>query len=138
NYFIVKEVMVNTMYALDLKAMAKLCHYVSDPDELKYEALSKQVTGRIMELMYDRETVAFYDVYGHQNKQSKVLTFTIALPLLLNETDDATAATLISRHFLNESEFALPFPIPSTAKSEAAFSPSESKFLWRGPTWMLT
>ncbi|MGV9204890.1 MAG: MGH1-like glycoside hydrolase domain-containing protein, partial [Promethearchaeia archaeon] len=31
-----------------------------------------------------------------------------------------------------------PYPVPSTAKSEVTFDPTESRLLWRGPTWPCT
>src|SRR5687768_14979491 len=87
--------------------------------------------------MYDEETAAFYDVYGRDNKQSKVLTFTIAMPILLEEVPKKIAVEILKRHFLNKEEFNLKYPIPSVARTEPSFSPFESKFLWRGPTWIV-
>src|SRR4029077_5989079 len=88
-------------------------------------------------IMFDEKELAFFDVYRKENKQSKVLTFTIALPLLLEDATEDLGRALLQKHFLNENEFALPYPVPSLAKNEPAFDASESKFLWRGPTWIL-
>jgi glycogen debranching enzyme len=85
--------------------------------------------------MYDPATEAFYDVYGKDNKQLKVLTFTIALPVILKEVSQETARRILQRHFLNADEFDLPYPIPSVAKCEPSFNPGASRYLWRGPTW---
>jgi glycogen debranching enzyme len=133
--FIVKETLFNTMYVQDLRALGKLCEIINDKDADKYEALAHKAADRIMEVMYDEESAAFYDVYGPENKKLKVLTFTIALPILMKEVSKDIAHEIITRHFLNEEEFNLPYPIPSVAKCEPSFSPFESKFLWRGPTW---
>jgi glycogen debranching enzyme len=137
NYFIVKETLFNTMYVQDLRALAKLCDLVKDKDASKYSQLAGKVAMRILEIMYDKETAAFYDVYGRDNKQAKVLTFTIAMPTLLEEVPKKIAIEILERHFLNKDEFDLPYPIPSVAKNEPSFSPFESKFLWRGPTWIV-
>ena len=87
--------------------------------------------------MYDEETAAFYDVYGRENKMAKVLTFTIAMPILLEEVPEKIAVEILKRHFLNKEEFNLTYPIPSVARTEPSFSPFKSKFLWRGPTWIV-
>jgi glycogen debranching enzyme len=135
NVFIVKETLFNTMYVQDLRALAELCAITKDKDEKKYEALASKVANRIIELMYDEESAAFYDVYGPENKKLKVLTFTIALPILMKEVPEKIALEILKRHFLNEEEFDLTYPIPSVAKIEPSFHPYESRCLWRGPTW---
>jgi glycogen debranching enzyme len=137
NYFIVKETLLNTMYVQDLRALAKLCLLAKDKDAEKYEKLASKAANRILELMYDEETAAFYDVYGPENKKAKVLTFTIGIPILLEEVPKKMSIEILKRHFLNEEEFNLPYPIPSVAKSDPSFSPFETKFLWRGPTWIV-
>lgn len=135
NVFIVKETLFNTMYVQDLRALAELCATVKDKDAEKYEELAHKAAKRIIEIMYDEESAAFYDVYGPENKKLKVLTFTIALPILIKEVSDTIAQQILKRHFFNEDEFNLPYPIPSVARSEPSFNPYESKYLWRGPTW---
>lgn len=135
NVFIVKETLFNTMYVQDLRALATLCTLAGDKDAEKYEALAKKAASRLIQIMYDEESAAFYDVYGPENKKLKVLTFTIALPILLKEVSKETAREILTRHFLNEEEFNLQYPIPSVARTEPSFHPYESKFLWRGPTW---
>jgi len=136
NYFKVKEVLFNTLYALDMKSLAQLCYEANDSDAMKYQNLAERVSSRIMEIMYNDEDAAFYDVYGENNIQLKSLTFSIGIPLLLDEVSQETGTEILQRHFLNKEEFNLTFSIPSTAKSDPAFVPTESKFLWRGPTWI--
>jgi glycogen debranching enzyme len=135
NVFIVKETLLNTMYVQDLRALSELCRIAKDDDAEKFEALAHKAANRIIEIMYDEESAAFYDVYGPENKKLKVLTFTIALPILMKEVSKEMAHEILTRHFLNEEEFNLNYPISSVAKSEPSFYPYESKFLWRGPTW---
>lgn len=135
NVFIVKETLFNTMYVQDLRALSKLCELFGDKDAAKYEALAHKVAQRMIELMYDEETAAFYDVYGPENTKLKVLTFTIGLPILMKEVSKKIANEILTRHFLNKDEFYLDYPIPSVAKSEPSFNPHDSRLLWRGPTW---
>ena len=138
NYFIVKEVLVNTMYVLDLQALAQLCDHAGDSSKHKYEERATKAANRMLEIMYDADDAAFYDVHGSSNKKLKVLTFTIALPGLLKDVPKEIATEILTRHLLNKDEFALPYPVPSVAKTEHSFSPYETKFMWRGPTWALT
>ena len=135
NIFIVKETLFNTMYVQDLRALAKLCEIFNDKDKIKYEALATKVANRLIELMYDEETDAFYDVLGKTNEKIKVLTFTIAIPLLLKEINKEIATKVVKRHFFSKDEFHLEHPIPSVSKTEQSFDPHNSRFLWRGPTW---
>jgi len=53
----------------------------------------------------------------------------------MKEVPKDVAIGILKRHFLNEEEFNLRYPIPSVARTEPSFYPYESKFLWRGPTW---
>jgi hypothetical protein len=133
--FVVKETLFNTLYVQDLRALATLCRIANDHDAEKYDILACKVANRIIEIMYDHESAAFYDVYGPDNKKLKVLTFTIALPILMKEVSKEIAKEILERHFLNANEFDLPYPIPSVAKNEPSFDPNDSRFLWRGPTW---
>ena len=135
NVFIVKETLFNTMYVQDLRALAKLCEIAKDSDADKYEVLAHKAANRIIEIMYDEKSAAFYDVYGPENKKLKVLTFTIGLPIVMKEVSKDIAHEILARHFFNKEEFDLSYPIPSVAKNEPSFHPYESKFLWRGPTW---
>jgi glycogen debranching enzyme len=137
NYFIVKEVLMNTMYVQDLRALADLCRTLKDDDAAKYEKLAGKIANRMLEIMYDEETAAFYDVYGHEHQKSKTLTFTVGIPIMMKEVSKEMAAEILRRHFLNNNEFNLPYPIPSVSRSEPAYSAYESKFLWRGPTWVV-
>jgi glycogen debranching enzyme len=138
NYCLVKEVGFNTMYAQDLSALARLCSIVPAKEAEDYQARAEKVTRRMVELMYDEETSAFYDVYGHTNTKSKILTPTIFFPLVLPGISEQIARDVIEKHLFNEDEFQSPYPIPSVAMNDPSFSPKETPpFLWRGPTWVM-
>jgi hypothetical protein len=53
----------------------------------------------MMQIMYDEETAAFYDVYGPENRKLKVLTFTIAAPVILHDLPTEIAVEILKRHF---------------------------------------
>lgn len=137
HYFLVKDTGMNTIYVKDLEALAVLCDIVGDSDAAVYKNRAKKVTASILEKMYDPKTAAFYDVESHTGRQLKVLTPTIFFPLCLDGIEDKIAEKVLKTHFYNTEEFVSVYPIPSVAMNDPAFDPDESKFLWRGPTWVM-
>ena len=137
DYFIVKEVGFNTIYAQNLEAMALLCELLKDPDGEYYSRLAKKVTQSILEVMYDENDAAFYDVYGKDHKKIKILTPTIFFPVVLKGVSQEISNKVMDSHFFNKKEFSTPFPIPSLAINSPAFDAGESIYIWRGPTWIV-
>lgn len=137
NYFVVKDAGINTIYAQNLQALATLCQVIKDPDQLEFENKAEKVRKSILEIMYDEEDNAFYDVYGKENKKLKVLTPTIFFPVVIKNMPDEISKKVIERHLFNKTEFAVPFPIPSVAVNHPSFNPNESMYIWRGPTWVI-
>lgn len=142
NNFIVKDTAMNTIYTLDLFALGRLCKKQGDQiNALRFDNLAHKVSKSILDLMYNEEDNAFYDLEGHDNKQIRVLTFSIFFPMALPGISPDITKRLIEKHLLNKNEFNLPYPVPSIAKSEKSFTPTEAAsnffdFLWRGPTWI--
>lgn len=142
NRFCVKDVAVNTINALDLMALSRLYRIIGDQDRAgRYKQKSSAMTERIMEVMYDEEQMAFYDVYGPENIKLKVNTPTIFFPIRLPGIPTDISVNIIERHLKSEQEFSLPFPLPSVGKSEKSFVPGRhhfigQEFIWRGPTWV--
>lgn len=141
NRFCVKDVAVNTINALDLSALGRLCKISGDGDGYKYEKRSAEMTKRMLEIMYDEEDEAFYDVYGTEDQKLKVVTPTILFPMKLPDIPKDISARIIERHLKSEKEFSLPYPVPSVGKSERSFVPGRhhflgQEFIWRGPTWV--
>jgi hypothetical protein len=134
--FLVKDVLVNVLYACDLLALARLCA-LSGFAELRetYAARAKRTQAAILEMMYDSGRKAFFDL-GPDDRQIPVRTFTLFAPLMLPDLPKDIAEDLVTRHFQDRAGFALPYPIPSVAADDAAFEPGENgRYLWRGPTW---
>ena len=136
-FFLVKEVGFNTVYAQNLRALADMCKEVGDPDEERYRSLGKKVSKSILAVMYDNEHEAFLDVYGKENKKIKVLTPTIFFPVVLKDIPESITQAVIDRHLFNSHEFDTPFPLPSVAKNNPSFNPTQSMYIWRGPTWIV-
>jgi glycogen debranching enzyme len=137
NYFTVKDAGFNAIYAKNLDELSGLCAIAGDPDAEKYASLSIKVINRMIEVMYDEEDAAFYDVFGRDNRKLKIMTPTIFYPVIINHISSDLGKKVIVRHFNNSREFKAPFPIPSLAVNDPAFNPEQSIFLWRGPTWII-
>lgn len=136
-YFLMKEVAFNTIYAQNLCALAELCEELDDPDAPRFYALGDRVGESLIEHMYDEEDAAFYDVDARDGSKIRIMTPTIFFPLVVRSMPDEITDSLIRRHFSRGTEFDTPFPIPSVALNDASFNPHQSKYLWRGPTWIL-
>ena len=136
-YFLLKEVGFNTVYAQNLFALASLCKEVNDPDATRFSTLGKKVVQSIMKVMYDEESAAFLDVYGKSNIKIPVLTPTIFFPVVLEDVPGSISKKVIETHLFNQKEFDAPYPLPSVAQNHPSFNPGASKYIWRGPTWIV-
>lgn len=135
-YFLMKEVAFNTIYAQNLRALAQLCEEFDDGDAARYHALADRVDKSLIGHMYDEEEAAFYDIDARTGSKIRIMTPTIFFPLVVRTMPDEITDTLIDRHFSKGNEFKTPFPIPSVALDDPSFNPHESRYLWRGPTWV--
>lgn len=138
NYFIVKDVIFNSAYGLDLYTMYELCSLVKDEHAEHYKARYQKVVKRMMQIMYDEKDKAFYNVYGKDNKKLKVLAPSTFFPLVFADIiPESVARDVFDTHLLSNEEFWTPYPIPSIAQNHPAFDPTESHYIWRGPTWIV-
>jgi len=137
NYFLVKEVGLNTIYAQNLQSLGELCEKVDDRDAQVYYKRAKKVSDSIVEILYDKEDKAFYDVYDKENKKIKILTPTIFYPVVLSGIPTAIKKQVIEKYLLNGDEFNTDYPLPSVAINAPSFNPEESRYIWRGPTWIV-
>lgn len=135
--FLFEDVMMNSIYADGLRALATLSRAVGAPDADRFELESKRTLGALMRKCWDEEAGLFWDLSGKAEEQAKVLTFTSLFPLILPDLDARVAKRLVRDHLLSEREFWLPYPVPSVAASEVTFDPTwQTKTTWRGPTWV--
>lgn len=132
--FIVKDVGVNTIYAMDLQAMEKLAILMGD-DPAPFRQRRQRVVQGIIKLMYDETANAFYDVREPGSEKLPINTPTIFFPLALEEIDSTVAARVLDSHFNKTDEFNTPFPIPSVDPRDPSFFSGQTSFIWRGPTW---
>lgn len=134
--FRVRDVLVNSFYALDLLELSRLCRIAGfEQAGTLYATRADKVMAAIQDKMYDPGLEAYLDLDEH-GQRIPALTFTLFAPLMLPGLPQAQVARIVSRHLRDPEEFAVPYPAPSLAADEPAFNPREDgRYLWRGPTW---
>jgi glycogen debranching enzyme len=134
--FLFEDVMVNSIYADSLRALASVCRAAGIPAE-ELEARRAKCVRALMAKCWDEKAAAFWDLSGKAEERVKILAFSILFPLILPELDGRIARRLVDEHLRNEREFWLPYPIPSIAATDPSFDPGwKTDTTWRGPTWM--
>ncbi len=137
--FNVEDVGVCSVYADGWGVLASLAlEFDSVLSELCHQK-SKKYQDAIIQKCWQRDRKQFISFF-HKGSEEKVLfaeTVQTLLPLLLDDLPKKFQLELVSK-IKSPERFALPYPIPSVAKSEETFSPNESRSLWRGPMWPST
>lgn len=143
--FLVKDVLVNTLYIQGLQSLGRLYGYAGViGKEDFFRKWSERVQGSLIKECWDKEAGLFWNVDVRKNRYSKLKTVISLMPIVLETLPGETADRLVSDHFLNSDEFYLPYPIPSVAKDEPSFRASDNhpadltRPLWRGSTWVNT
>ncbi len=135
--FVVEDVMVNSIYAQGLRALARVCAGIGDADAAEFDRLAERVEHALVAKCYDERRGIFFDRCGMNEVPSAVITFTSLFPLILDHLDSAIAERVVNEHLHNPAEFWLPYPIPSVAANEPSFDPeAKTGLLWRGSTWV--
>ncbi len=135
--FIVEDVLLNSIYGRNERFLARLLAEAGDPrcaDE--YERRAEHTTRSLLAKCYDAERGLFFDLAGEAERRLEVNTFTCLMPLLLPDLPAEIARRLIA-HLEDPRTFALPYPVPSVARTEPTFRPGPvgTRLTWRGPTW---
>ncbi len=134
--FVCEDVLVNSLYAWSLRALARLSDDAAERAELA--AWAAGVEAAIESKCWDEARGAYFDLIGHAEAPSRVLTISSLLPLVLEGIAPARARRLIA-HLTDPATFWLPWPVPSVAADEPAFDPAyRTGMIWRGPTWINT
>ena len=138
NYFVVADVMVNTIYIENLKVLGGL--FLQLKDEVKAKLFFDRATlarNSLDDFCWDEEDGLYYDVNGRENKKIKVNTFTSLMPIFLEELDLQKFDRLLE-HILDPKEYWAAYPIPSVAMNHPTFRPDVvgGNLVWRGPTWI--
>jgi glycogen debranching enzyme len=134
-----EDVMVNAIYADGLQCLGKLCREAGYPfaEAAEFERRGRRVLNALEEKCWDERAGVFWDLYGHDEQRARTLTFSCLFPLVCDSLDRHMVWRLVEEHLLNETEFWLPYPVPSVAATEPSFDPEHrSAVTWRGPSWV--
>ena len=147
DYFNVEEVLFNTVFIEAARALSRMFLEIENKAEADFfSTIAKKGEESMLEKMWDEQDEIFYALFTKNEIKARVKTVASLTPLLLEGLKGKKLKTLVKKHLLNPNEFWLPYPVPSVAKSEPYFIPTEipnnfisqTSLLWRGPTWMST
>ena len=137
--FDVEDVAFNTIYVLGLKELSRVLRRYDRARSEEISSLARRVERAIINKMWDSDDGIFYSLMSRGNKEVmlRIKTVSSLFPLLL-DIPEYMVSSLVSyikskRHFWSE------WPIPSVSMDERSFGPlTETRFLWRGTTWINT
>ncbi len=111
--FNVEELITNTFYVLGLQALARLC---AGAEAAEFAERAERVQAALVQKCYDQDAGAFFDLAGAAETPLRTLTITALAPLAIPTLDHGIVERLVA-HLENPDEFALPYPVPSVARS---------------------
>jgi glycogen debranching enzyme len=136
--FLVDDVLVNAVYVDGLRALARM-HRLAGADGNHWERQAA-VTERALIAACRGRHGFFHDRDRRHGRLLPSRTAAGLAALLLDGLSDAAAAPLL-RDLADPARFATPYPVPSVAIDDPAFSAAAQRYrsgplLWRGPTWI--
>lgn len=130
----VRDVPFNTILVENLRAEAQIAQTLGlDDHAAAAQARAERVERAMREIMLEGEIM--WSTVGLNYRHIRIKTWAIFAPLFAGLLTPNEAATLVSEHLRDESEFATPYRIPTVALDEPSFDPAG---FWRGPVWMST
>ena len=129
--FCVQEVLTSVAHAVSLRALARL-----SGDE-SHRRTAERTEAALYERAWDEKRGLFFDLAYPSGEPQRVSTWASLAPLALPSLPREMAARLAG-HLADRGEYALPWPVPSTAMSEPAFRRRTRPVprYWRGETWL--
>ena len=132
-----EDVLVNSIYAMGMRSLARLLGDLPEADEFNYEV--DRTTGALIAKCWDEEAGAFFDLSGVAENPVKVTTISSLMPLILDDLPRSIVERLITDWVSSPQHFWTPYPLPSVPVSDRNFLPGHpGGFIWRGPSWMNT
>ena len=129
----VEDVLVNVLYALSLRALARLA------GEERYAERAARTERALLERCWDEERGLFWDLAGRDEAPVRVSTWSSLAPLALPTLPNEIARRVVEEHLLHPRRYRAPFGIPSVSMEEPSFRPGWHLFrCWRGPAWINT
>ena len=132
-----EDVLVNSIYAMGMRSLARLLGNLPEADEFNREA--DRTTGALLEKCWDEKTGAFFDLSGVAEKPVRIVTISSLMPLILDDLPRYIVERLVNDWMLSPEHFGTPYPLPSVPASNHKFMPGNpGGFIWRGPSWINT
>ncbi len=132
-----EDVLVNSIYALGLRSLARLLGEA--PEAAEFSQQADKVRDALLSKCWDEELGAFLDLSGVAETPVKTVTISSLMPLTLEDLPRPIVKRLLDRWVTSPNHFWLPYPLPSVPASDPKFLPGNPHgFIWRGPTWMNT
>ncbi len=131
----VEDVLVNVLYALALRALARL----DDEHAELHLARAQHTEQALLERCHDEATGLFFDLAGSRERIVRVSTWSSLAPLALPGIPEDFKRRIVEEHLLHPRRYLAPYGIPSVSQEEPAFNPRFAGWrCWRGPSWMNT
>jgi glycogen debranching enzyme len=129
----VEDVMVNTLYALSLRALARLS------GEQSYAARAERTEQALLDRCWDERAGLFWDLAGRDHHPLRTSTWSSLAPLALPSLPEEIARRLIEEQLLDPRRYGARAGIPSVSMEEPSFRPGwHLSRCWRGPSWVCT
>lgn len=138
--FVWQDVLMNSIVGSSARALARLLRMLGRDDAAaEWDAAASRTTAALLRHCWDDTVGAFFDTYldaAGQLVHAPVLTASSLFPLILDDLPSEVAARLVD-HLTDESEFWLPYPVPSVAASEPSFDATfATGAIFRGSSWV--
>ena len=132
-----EDVLVNSIYALGLRSLARLLGDSPEAGEFTLEA--DKTRDALLTKCWDEKAGAFFDLSGVNENPVPVVTISSLMPLVLEDLPKAIVERLVGQWVTATEHFWTPYPLPSVPASNPKFMPGNpGGFIWRGPTWINT
>lgn len=138
--FHVEDVLVNTIYALGLRSLARLLGDSGDSaGAAEFDHEADRTRDALVSKCWDEEAGAFFDLSGVAETPIKVVTISSLMPLVLEDLPRPIVERLVDQWVTNPDHFWTTYPLPSVPASDPKFIPGNpGGFIWRGPSWINT
>ena len=137
DYFHVEDVLVNSIYAMGMRSLARLLG--DSPDAAEFNRQADRTRDALLERCWDPAAAAFYDLSGVDELPLEMVTISSLMPLILEDMPRDIVELLVDRWVTDPAHFWTPYPLPSVPASNPKFMPGNpSGFIWRGPSWINT
>ena len=135
--FHVEDVLVNSIYVMGLRSLARLLGDAPEAAEFNREA--DKTRDALLAKCWDEEVDAFFDLSGVAEKPLKEVTISSLMPLVMEDLPRPIVERLVNTWVTDPKHFWTPYPLPSVPASDPKFMPGNPRgFIWRGPSWINT